>query len=106
MESVNLLINIIIFIGISLLMSIVCISMADDKGDGRNTGSGYRTKRSMKSIECWNVGNRMFGYCTIPISIIEGIAIFIEDKILIPKNIIVNKHIIVINITNLLIGLL
>ena len=30
-----------------------------------------------------NVGNKTFGYCAIPIAVVESIAIYLEDKILV-----------------------
>lgn len=104
MELVDLFINILVFVGMSLFMGVVCINMQNSKGDNRNTGVGYRTKRSMKSIKCWNIGNKIFGYCTIPIAIVEAIAIYVEDKILIKQNIIISENAIFINLFILLIG--
>lgn len=101
----NLVINIIVFVGMSLFMSAICINMSSSKGDNRNTGAGYRTKRSMKSIECWNVGNKTFGYCAIPIAAVESISIYIEDKVLVRQNIVLSKHIIIINLIIFIFGI-
>lgn len=105
MKSADILLNIFIFIGVSLLMSVVCINMVNQKGDGRNTGAGYRTKRAMKSIKSWNVANRTFGYCTLPIPILEGIAIFLEDKVLVPHKIIQSELVLIINMILFLFGI-
>ncbi len=102
----NLVINIIGFVGMSLFMSVICINMTSSKGDNRNTGAGYRTKRSMKSLECWNLGNKTFGYCVIPIAVVESIVIYIEDKVLVRQNIILSKHAIIINLIIFIIGIL
>lgn len=102
----NLVINIIGFVGMSLFMSVICINMTSSKGDNRNTGAGYRTKRSMKSLECWNVGNKTFGYCVIPIAVVESIVIYIENKVLVRQNIILSKHAIIINLSIFIIGIL
>ena len=83
---------------ISLLMGVICINMANSKGDNRNTGAGYRTKRSMKSIECWNVGNKTFGYCILPLAIVASIAIYVEDRLLIPRKIILSDNTIFLNL--------
>ncbi len=106
MELVDLFINILVFVGMSLFMGVVCINMPNSKGDNRNSGAGYRTKRSMISIECWNIGNRLFGYCSIFIAVVEGIAIYVENKILVKQNIILSVNVIFINLFILLIGVL
>lgn len=104
MKLVDLFINIFVFIGMSLFMSGICISMSNSKGDNRNTGVGYRTKRSMGSLECWNKGNKIFGFCTIPIAIVECMAIYVENKILVRQNIILSENAIFINLFIFLIG--
>lgn len=101
----NMVINMIGFVGMSLFMSVICINMTSSKGDNRNSGAGYRTKRSMKSIECWNVGNKTFGYCAIPIAVVESIVICIEDKVLVRQNMILSKHTIIINLIIFLFGI-
>lgn len=106
MRSVDLLINILVFIGLSLFMGLICINMPNSKADNRNTGAGYRTKGSMKSIDAWNQGNKIFGYCTIPIAIIEAIAIYVEDKMLIKHNIVSSENAIFINLVILIIGII
>jgi hypothetical protein len=105
MKSVDLLLNIMIFVGMSLLMGAVCINMPNTKDDNRNTGAGYRTKRSMKSIECWNVGNKIFGYCAVAIAIMEGLAIYLEDIILIRQKLILSGQVIFINLFILILGI-
>ncbi len=100
----NVIINVWLFIAIPLLMSIVCISLANSKGDNRNSGAGYRTKRSMQSPENWNFANRTFGYYSIGILIMEIAALVLEHKVLIPKKIIRTEEIFYINILLLIAG--
>lgn len=78
--------NIIIFIGMMLLMSIACINMTDRNEDRRNKAAGYRTRRSMQSKEAWNIGNKTFGYSSLMIPITELVIIILEYKVLIPFN--------------------
>lgn len=63
-----------------LFMSIACINMVNVKGDGRNSGAGYRTNRSNSSKEAWNLINKTFGYYSLSIPAIEEILIYIEYK--------------------------
>lgn len=95
---VDLFLNIFIFVGIMLLMSMACINMVNVKGDGRNSSAGYRTKRSQKSKEAWNIGNKTFGYCSFMIPVLEGVSIYLEFKILIPMKIVQSKDVILINL--------
>ncbi|MDF2803742.1 MAG: SdpI/YfhL protein family [Anaerocolumna sp.] len=101
----ELVINLWVFIGMMLLMSVACINMVNVKGDGRNSGAGYRTKRSNSSKEAWNLGNKTFGYCSLSIPILEGILIYIEYKLLIPKGIIQSKEIIIPNLIVMVIAI-
>lgn len=102
---VELIINLWIFVGMMLLMSVVSINMVNTKGDGRNSGAGYRTKRSNSSKEAWNLGNKTFGYYSLGIPVIEGIIIYLEYKFLIPKEIIQSTEIIFPNLIVMVIAI-
>lgn len=94
----NIVINIWLFIGMPLFMGTACIFMDNPKGDGRNNGAGYRTKRSRQSPENWNTANRTFGYCAYGITLIDIIVLIIERKILIPQKLLQGEQIFFINL--------
>lgn len=94
----NIIIEVFLFLFIPLFMAIICIFSVSTKGDGRNTGGGYRTKRSMLSAKNWNLANKIFGCYSLGIFILEGITLLIEYKLLIPSKILLSGQIFYINI--------
>lgn len=100
----NIVIDIFLFLALPVFMGSVCIFIVNPKGDNRNSGAGYRTKRSMESPENWNLANRTFGYCSIAILIPEIIALLLEHKYLIPRNLLQAELAFYINILILFAG--
>lgn len=94
----NIILNVWLFILIPLLMGGACISMADSKKDNRNKGAGYRTKGSLQSQENWNIANRTFGYCSFGIIIVDILAILLEYKVFIPKEILPRSQVFFLNL--------
>ncbi|SHO45093.1 SdpI family protein [Anaerocolumna xylanovorans] len=100
----NIIINVWLFIFIPIFIGVVCISLVNPKGDNRNSGAGYRTKRSMQSPENWNIAHKTFGCYSLVILVLEIAALLIERKFLIPQKIIQSEQAFYINIALLFVS--